>query len=86
MTSYKRMITSENYNKILKETLINDLKWLQEEFYFLFNNTNSNNQKELALQILRQVIERFDLGEDEEMVDLLATTLEDLEKTYPSFF
>ncbi|MEJ2250136.1 MAG: hypothetical protein P8Y70_16820 [Candidatus Lokiarchaeota archaeon] len=80
------MITSENYNKILKETLINDLKWLQEEFYFLFNNTNSNNQKELALQILRQVIERFDLGEDEEMVDLLATTLEDLEKTYPSFF
>jgi hypothetical protein len=76
---------------LLKDTIKADLEWLEQEFTLLFKQKQlkhcySKNDISVGNQILDNVIEKIKNNESEEVLNLLAITLNSLEKSYPVFF
>ena len=78
-----------DYEGLLEDNLKEELTWLEEEFNFLFKSKRNKYTKyELSLgsKILDNLIDNIKTNNSEELLSLLAITLNKIEHTYPSFF
>jgi len=78
-----------DYEGLLEDNLKEELTWLEEEFSFLFKSKRNKYTKyELSLgsKILDNVIDIIKKNNSEELLNLLAITLNKIEHSYPSFF
>jgi hypothetical protein len=85
------MNLSGDYEKILEDNIKDELEWLEQEFTLLFKQKQlkdcySKDDISLGNQILDNVIDNIKNNESEEVLNLLAITLNSLEKSYPIFF
>ncbi|MFX1313798.1 MAG: hypothetical protein ACFFHD_14500 [Promethearchaeota archaeon] len=83
------MNVSGDYEKILEDTLKNELEWLEQEFELLFSskkNKCSHKDIMMATSILDNVINNIRMNSNEQLLNLLAITLNRLERTFPNFF
>ena len=83
------MNTSGNYEKLLEDNLKEELTWLEEEFNFLFKSKKdkyTKNDYKTGSMILDNVIDNIKTNNSEELLNLLAITLNSLEHKYPEFF
>ena len=82
------MTVSGEYEKILESSLREDLEWLEREFELLFRYKKTKTKEDIAMgnQILDNVIDSIKANHSEEVLNLLAITLNRIEQTYPEFF
>ena len=83
------MNVSGDYEKILEDTLKDELEWLEQEFELLFRDKKSKYTREditMATSILDNVIDNIKTNSNEQLLNLLAITLSKIEHTYPDFF
>ena len=82
------MNVNEDYGKILEECLRDELEWLEDEFKLIFQNKKTKTKEDIEIgnQILDQVIDNIKTGDNEELLNLLAITLNRIETSYPEFF
>lgn len=83
------MNTSGNYEKLLEDNLKEELAWLEEEFNFLFKSKKDKYTKDdykMGSMILDNVIDNIKTNNSEELLNLLAITLNSLEHKFPEFF
>ncbi|MFX1308705.1 MAG: hypothetical protein ACFE9M_06455 [Promethearchaeota archaeon] len=82
------MTVSGEYEKILESSLREDLEWLEREFELLFRYKKTKTKEDIAMgnQILDNVIDSIKANHSEEVLNLLAITLNKIEQTYPEFF
>lgn len=83
------MNTSGNYEKLLEDNLKEELTWLEEEFNFLFKSKKdkyTKNDYKTGSMILDNVIDNIRTNNSEELLNLLAITLNSLEHKFPEFF
>ncbi|MFX1568174.1 MAG: hypothetical protein ACFFCV_07390 [Promethearchaeota archaeon] len=79
----------EDYERILQDNLKDELDWLLDEFEVLFRNKKNKYSREdisLGNQILDRVVDNIKANNDEEVLNLLAITINKIEKEYPTFF
>lgn len=82
-------LSPQDYERILEDNLKDELEWLIDEFEVLFKNKKNNFSREditVGTQILDQVIDGIKANNNEELLNLLAITLNKIESTYPEFF
>ncbi len=80
---------SGNYEKMLEDNLKEELVWLEDEFNFLFKSKKdkyTSHDITLGSKILEQVIDNIKTNHNEELLNLLAVTLNKIEHLYPDFF
>ena len=80
-----------DYEKILEDNLKEELEWLEQEFEFLFKQKrlkNSYTKEDISIgnQILDNIIDSIKSNKSEELLNLLAMTLNKIEQTFPEFF
>jgi hypothetical protein len=80
-----------DYEKILEDNLKDELEWLEQEFEFLFKQKrlrNSYTKEDISIgnQILDNIIDSIKSNKSEELLNLLAITLNKIEQTFPEFF
>jgi len=78
-----------DYENMLRNSLIQKLNWLEEEFKFLFNSKKRNySQKDIALanQIIKNITESVNYSESVRMKELLIDTLKSIKSIYPELF
>ncbi|MFX1321555.1 MAG: hypothetical protein ACFFAQ_07925 [Promethearchaeota archaeon] len=83
------MSVSGNYNRILEDTIKDELIWLEQEFNYLFRNKKegfTDNDIKMGNQILNNVIDNINISNNKELLNLLTLTLDKIEQTYPQFF
>ena len=83
------ILASGDYENILKDSLIQKLNWLEEEFTFLFNFKKRNySQKDrtLANQVIKNITESFNSFESVRMKELLIDTIKSIKSIYPELF
>ncbi|MHA1670678.1 MAG: hypothetical protein ACTSV5_08865 [Promethearchaeota archaeon] len=75
-----------DFEEIIENNIIRELKWLHEEFDFLFRfkkNRLSQKDIETANHIIDCVIEKYSDTLDDKIVDLLSKSIEAIEERYP---
>ncbi|MFW9898692.1 MAG: hypothetical protein ACFFDO_05470 [Candidatus Thorarchaeota archaeon] len=77
-----------DYDGILKESLIQDVHWYEEEFDLIFKNKNNYTVKDLQLAnlILEKLAKILGICQSEQLMDSLASTINNIKKRYPDFF
>ena len=83
------MSVSGNYNRILENTIKEELIWLEQEFNYLFRNKKegfTENDIKMGNQILNNVIDNIDISNNKDLLNILTLTLDKIEQTYPQFF
>ena len=82
------MRVSGDYEKILEDNLKDELEWLEEEFSILFKDNKDYSKNDIALAnfILDKITDNVRSNESEEVLNMLAITLNRIEQTYPAFF
>lgn len=82
------MTVTADYEKILQDNLKEDLDWLEKEFELLFKEKKKFTREDITLgnQILDNVIDGIKTNNSEELLNLLAITLNRIEQSYPDFF
>lgn len=82
------MTVSGDYEKIIEDTLKDDLEWLEREFTLLFQYKKVKTKDDISLgnQILDQFIDNIKSNNNEEVLNLLAITLNRIEQSFPEFF
>ncbi|MCK4688650.1 MAG: hypothetical protein KAT66_11005 [Candidatus Lokiarchaeota archaeon] len=83
------MSVNENYNRILEDTIKEELIWLEQEFNYLFRNKKegfTENDIKMGNQILNNVIDNININHNENLLHFLTLTLDKIEQTYPQFF
>ncbi|MFX0030131.1 MAG: hypothetical protein ACFE8B_13035 [Candidatus Hermodarchaeota archaeon] len=80
-----------DYDKLLEDNARENLEWLEEEFSCLFKQKQlrhcyTKDDISMGNQILDNVIGNIKENENEQTLNLLAITLNKLERTYPEFF
>ncbi|MFW9866855.1 MAG: hypothetical protein ACFFEN_12240 [Candidatus Thorarchaeota archaeon] len=85
------MNVTGDFDKILEDNLKSELEWLENEFEFLFKHKRINHcytKQDICIgnKILDNVINLIKANENEEILNLLAATLNRIERTFPEFF
>ncbi|MFX0075277.1 MAG: hypothetical protein ACFE96_07540 [Candidatus Hermodarchaeota archaeon] len=83
------ILAAGDYEDMLRDSLIQKLNWLEEEFSVLFSSQKRNysqKEKELAQEIINDITECFDYYEDIRLHDLLIDTLNSIRSIYPELF
>jgi hypothetical protein len=83
------MNVSGDYEKILEDNLKSELDWLEQEFEYIFKPKKNKYTKEdlnMGSMILDNVIENIKTNNSEELLNLLAITLNKIEHMFPEFF
>jgi hypothetical protein len=82
------MTVSGEYEKVMEECLKDDLLWLEREFELLYRYKKVKSKADIAIgnQILDQFVDNIKSNNSEEVLNLLAITLNRIEQTYPEFF
>ncbi len=78
-----------DYENMLKDSLIQKLSWLEEEFSFIFNSKKRNysqKDRDLANQIIKNITKSANYSESVRMKELLTDTLKSIKNTYPELF
>ncbi len=78
-----------DYENMLKDSLIQKLSWLEEEFSFLFKSKKRNysqKDKDLANRIIKNINESVNYSESVRMKELLIDTLKSIKSIYPELF
>jgi len=80
--------TENDYEKLLEDTLKDDLEWLEREFALLFQYKNVKTKEDIIMgtQILDQFVDHIKNDDNKEFLNLLAITLNRIEQAYPEFF
>ena len=78
----------QDFERILQDNLKAELEWLEEEFEMFFKNKKEVSKEDISLgnQILDNIIDGIKTNNSEELLNLLAITLNKIESTYPEFF
>ncbi len=78
----------QDYERILQDNLKSELDWLVDEFEMLFKNKKEVSKEEISLgnQILDNVIDNIKTNDNEDLLNLLAITLNKIEHDFPEFF
>ena len=79
---------NEDYEKVLQDSLRDELEWIEAEFELLFKNKKEKSKDDISLgnQILDNFIDNIKTDNSEELLNLLAITLNKIESNYPEFF
>lgn len=83
------ILYARDYESTLRETLIQNLNWLEEEFSFHFNSEKhkfTQKEKALANQIIRNISECVNCLRDLELNELLISTIKSIRSIYPALF
>jgi hypothetical protein len=83
------ILYARDYENMLKDSLIQKLSWLEEEFNFLFNFKKrhySQKDRTLANQIIDNITESVNSTENVRMKQLLINTLKSIKSIYPELF
>ncbi|MFX0043299.1 MAG: hypothetical protein ACFE8L_10330 [Candidatus Hodarchaeota archaeon] len=83
------MSVSGNYNRILVDTIKEELIWLEQEFNYLFRNKKegyTENDIKMGNQILNNIIDNINISDNKDLLNFLTLTLDKIEQTYPQFF
>lgn len=85
------MNLSGDYEKILEDNLKDELEWLEQEFEFLFKQKKlkhcyTKDDISIGNQILDNVIDNIKTNKSEELLSLLAITLNKIEQTFGKEF
>ena len=78
-----------DYEGLIESSLKEELTWLEEEFNFLFKFKKDQYTKEeitMGSMILDNVVDNIKNNNSEELLNLLAITLNKIEHTFPEFF
>lgn len=80
-----------DYEKILEDNIRDELEWLEQEFSFLFKHKQlkqcyTKDDISIGNKILDNVIGNIKENDSQQLLNLLAITLNKLERTYPEFF
>lgn len=81
-------VSPQDYERILQDTLKEDLEWLEREFNLLFRYKKIKSKEDIAMgnQILDQFVDNIKNNNSEEVLNLLAITLNRIEQDFPEFF
>lgn len=81
-------VSPQDYERILQDTLKEDLEWLEREFNLLFRYKKIKSKEDIAMgnQILDQFVDNIKNNNSEEVLNLLAITLNRIEQEFPEFF
>ena len=82
-------VSPQDYERILQDNLKSELEWLEEEFEYLFKGKKEKySQEDISLgnQILDNVIDAIKTNDNEDLLNLLAITLNKIEHDLPEFF
>ncbi|MCK4369437.1 MAG: hypothetical protein KAW03_00090 [Candidatus Lokiarchaeota archaeon] len=82
-------VSPQDYERILQDNLKSELEWLEEEFEYLFKGKKEKySQEDISLgnQILDNVIDAIKTNDNEDLLNLLAITLNKIEHDFPEFF
>ncbi|MFX1419843.1 MAG: hypothetical protein ACFE9N_13070 [Promethearchaeota archaeon] len=81
-------VSPQDYERILQDTLKEDLEWLEREFTLLFRYKKIKSKDDIAIgnQILDQFVDNIKTNNNEEVLNLLAITLSRIEQEFPEFF
>jgi hypothetical protein len=83
------MSINRNYNRILEDTIKEELIWLEQEFNYLFRNKKegfTKNDIKMGNQILNNIIDNINISDNKDLLNFLTLILDKLEQTYPQFF
>ena len=83
------ILYARDYENMLKDSLLQKLSWLEEEFNFLFNFKKrhySQKDRTLANQIIDNITESVNSTENVRMKQLLINTLKSIKSIYPELF
>ncbi|HDZ19588.1 hypothetical protein LCGC14_1634990 [marine sediment metagenome] len=82
------MRISGDYEKILEDNLKDELEWLEEEFKLLFKDKKNYSKDDILIGniILDKLTNNARSNDSEEVLNMLAVTLNRIEQTYPAFF
>ena len=83
------ILYARDYESTLKDSLIQKLSWLEEEFSFLFNFKKRNcsqKDRDLANLIITNITESVNSSESVRMKELLIDTLKSIKSIYPELF
>lgn len=77
-----------DYDGILKESMIQDFHWYEEEFNLIFKNKNKCTVKDLQLAnlILEKLAKILSICQSEQLMDSLTSIISNIKKRYPDFF
>ena len=78
-----------DYENTLKDSYIQKLNWLEEEFSLLFTIKKGNysqKDRDLANLIIKNIDESINCSEDDRMKDLLIDTIKSIKSIYPELF
>jgi len=81
-------VSPQDYERILQDTLKEDLDWLEKEFNLLFRYKKTKTKEDIVMgnQILDQFVDNIKSNNSEEVLNLLAITLNRIEHDFPEFF
>jgi hypothetical protein len=82
------MTVSGEYEKVMEESLKDDLAWLEKEFELLFRYKKVKTEADITTgnQIIDQVVDNIKNNNSEEVLTALAVTLNKIEQNFPEFF
>ena len=83
------ILYARDYESTLREELVHNLNWLEEEFSFLFNSKKhkfSQEEKALANQIIDNISDCVRSLRDLELNELLTSTVNSIRSIYPALF
>ncbi len=82
------MTVSGDYEKILEDNFKDELEWLEEELSIFFKDKKSYSKNDIIIgnYVIDNVIENIRSNDSEEVLNLLAITLNKIEQTYPRLF
>ncbi|MDX1798442.1 MAG: hypothetical protein R3255_07325 [Candidatus Lokiarchaeia archaeon] len=82
------MTVSGEYEKVMEESLKDDLEWLEREFNLMYRYKKIKTKEDIQIgnKILDYVIDNIKNNNSEEVLNLLAITLNKIEQNFPEFF
>ena len=77
-----------DYDGFLKESLIKEFHWYEEEFDLIFKNKKNCTIKDfkLANLILEKLGKIVCIFQSDQLLDTLASTISNIKRKYPNFF
>ena len=85
------MNLNADFEKCLEDNCKEELEWLEQEFEYLFKqkmlkHCYTKDDISIGTQILDNVIDSIKKNKSEQLLNLLAMTLNSIEKQFPEFF
>ena len=83
------ILTAGDYDNMLRDSLIQKLNWLEEEFSVLFSSKKrkySQKERDLAQEIIKDITECVNCSEDIRLYDLLIDTINSIKSIYSELF